>query len=206
MFRRVILVLVPLALARAEPVPIETFVRGSYVHGFPYTAALAYSGAEVPRLRALLSDPKEAPHAPVAVTMLALLGGDAVVGELGRFIEGGSGTLTPLAYKTRRIAVKALGLAAHRGSARALAWLRARASAADWRSRKLRWSSPGHDPAARDRDLAAATVVALALSGRPEAGITLATLRPGGGALVEAAIAEHARIARSGLAEYLTGR
>ena len=194
---------------------IGDFVRQVFIHGVPYEEASRYGPAVVPELIALLEDPAEAPHAGNIAIVLGILGDERAAEPLITFIEGAAGQhLTPRAYRARTSAILALGYLIHKsGSERALAFLVDGLDRQAW-LRAAKWTSPFHDRAAeRNEALREAAVLGLALSGHPAAA---EALRAEGTALarspsaaadrlrghLEAALGEHAKIARQGLETY----
>jgi HEAT repeat protein len=177
-------------------------VRKTYIHGIPYAEARALGPQAVPTLVRILSDPDQEMHWANAAVVLGLVGGDEAVAPLISFIRRGADRLSDIGYKAKTSAVIALGYAAN-GSSQpvALQFLSDGLGPGGWRA--LNWYPPGGDTALRDDALAEASILGLALSGRPEAVAPLrAVAKPSLLPLAQRALREHETVRHLGLAEY----
>ena len=200
-----------------EQVPIEDFVRRTYIHGLPYQETAAYGSSVLSKLREMLADPAEAEHWSNVVVALCILGGERELETIQNFIgENGSEALSRASYAAKTNAITALGYFVFRTESReALDYLKQGLEPSTW-SERIHWQSPYHSsPEERNVQLAQMSVMALALSGHPEGRAALEDLkteatRSGGiseiNNLLDEAIETNAFVRREGLARYLVQR
>jgi hypothetical protein len=193
-----------LAACASPATPIEHFVAQPHLRGVPYAEAHAYGDADVPYLVSVLGDPARAPHWPVAVTTLAIIGTSAAVDSVVAFIESNPPVGSRLAFeRARRNAMLSLGYAANDGhSAAALEYLLESLDPHVWERRAVNVS------ASSSRQLTEQALLGLALAGTPESAVALRayaadphhtdSLR----AVATAALDEHARVVQLGLDAY----
>jgi hypothetical protein len=199
-------ILNPGSLAQA---PVQDFVRRFYMEGIPYEEAIRYDSTAVPILLSMLRDSTEEAYWPNIVVTLGIVGSDRVADSLIAFLARDvPQEFTRSQYQAKTSVLFALGYLANRtGSPRALEFLAQNVDERAWALRGRAWANRYHATRAeRDRQLAALAVVALGLSARPTARITLdsldtvahAWLRPA----VREAIRTHEVIRRDGLISY----
>jgi hypothetical protein len=205
--------------AAAQPaMDVRSFVRQAFVEGVPYEDAARFGAAAVPTLLAMLRDKREEQHWPNIVVVLGMIGEEAVVDPLIKFIEAASPARLPRAHYTAKTsAVMALGYLVNKsGNARALDYLKQSAKPEAWSSRLRRGGIAEYQAstAERDMDFSKYAILGLALSGRPEAAQTLRSLqRPAQtageraiqsqlGDLLAEALKEHDKISKQGLQAY----
>jgi hypothetical protein len=208
------------AEAAVDPaLTIEQFIAQSFVHGVPYAQAASYGAAAVPVLIAILKDPRWESKWSNAATVLAVIGEPAGVDAVIEFIrEPGAGEVTAERNWARGNAVLSLGYAANRGNAKALRYLEYGLEPGSWKQLGLRGlrgrdadadaDAAVEDDESDDELLAERAAFGLALSGRPEARAALeAKLRgparsPRQQQALQAALAEHGKVAAKGLQGY----
>ena len=206
---------------QASRVPIEELARGIYVDSMPFAEAMTYESDEVPRLLAMLNDPSERAHWPMVASLIGIVGAPENAADLIEFIERRrSGRLSRQTFAAVRSSIVALGYLVERtGSQQALDYLWSASSPDSWSVRShMRWTAPrGGDLAARNDRLAAYAIMALGLSGSPEAmamlqarwsqldrapGSRSPARRDDALALMRQAMDDNARVAAIGLARY----
>jgi hypothetical protein len=198
------------------PTDAREFVSLPFFHGVPYDGARRLGPAAIPVLVAILADPHAEALWASAATTLGMIGDPQAREPLARFIQTGDGTLSVEGYRAKTCAIMALGYLANAShDAEALAYLLEGAEPAAWGRQKVAWRS-SFEPSSRNRDeaLAEIAIIGLALSGQAAAATALRGLEAQAskteatheqrrlGALASVALAEHAKIAKVGLAEY----
>jgi len=198
------------------PTDAREFVSLVFFHGVPYDGAHRLGPAAIPVLVEILADPRAEALWANAATTLGMIGDPQAREPLTRFIQNGDGRLSVGSYRAKTSAIMALGYLANASQdAEALDYLRARAEPAAWSKQEVAWRSP-FEPSGgtRDEALAEIAILGLALSGQAAAATALRNLDARAskteatreqrrlGALARVALAEHAKIAKVGLAEY----
>ena len=186
------------------PIPdesIETVVRRHYPGGLPYAEIRRFGSAALPRLRAMLNNATEKEYWPNIVGAIGIVGGPDASDALIAYIDASRDrSLEPDVYRAALTAVVALGYVANSGDARAMSFI---ADAAQ----RTNEPSPHTDslrlsPSA----IGVQAILALGLSGRPEARVALEELQRSGDAAMRERAAESLRtlehVAKVGLADY----
>jgi len=218
----------PILPAETEPeerVDIREFVQRVYPDSLPFREAMRYGPADADVLRGMMWDRRQRASWPMIVTVLGIIGDERTASDLIAFIETGRGArLNGNEYHSVGAAIVALGYLAERtGSRQALRFLGDAIDPEFWKSQaRMRWTSRAvPTEVERDQQLSNFAAMGLGLSGRSEA---IGLLRSRWEALkgrrdrasdgeqqlmqevVEQAMHEHGRVARSGLAAYYTDR
>ncbi len=203
----------PLSLGQqhlASDLPVEDFVRRFYINGIPYHQARRYGPDDVDILLEMLQEPAEAPFWPNIVTTLGMIGDEKALQPLIQFIARGSDAeLSPTHYKAISAAIGSLGYLLHEtGNREILLYLRDSLEPAAWTDRIPSWSSPFHATSEeRDVQLSIMAIIALGLSGHPEADEALRALQgqqlqSKTGPVVAEALRAHEIISEQGLFGY----
>jgi len=158
---------------------VQGFVKAIYAEGVPYQQARAFGPAAVNELLTLLNDPSMADARSNIVVTLGMIGGDKAEDELRQLVARGTGKLTQPEFTLRLNAQMALGYAANVAKTIVtLDYLIASLQSGVWDSR-VSWQPPnGGSPFPRLRER---SIMALGLSGKPQAGNALEQLLKGEG-------------------------
>ena len=161
-------------------IPVESFVRQTFVHGVPYATASQYGPETVPKLLAMLNAPTEKDHWANIVITLGIIGDPRAVESLIAFVEkGGDSRSNPVHYRAKTSALMAMGYLINKsGSQKAIAYLK----------NYIEPSGMGETPmhgrgafqpvlAERDTQLSTMAILGLALSGHPTAKEVLQSLQ-----------------------------
>lgn len=180
---------------------IETVIRRHYPGGLPYAQIRRYGPAAVPCLRALLDNEADKQYWPNAVGAIGIIGGPGAAGALIAYIDASRGrTLEPDVYRAALTAVAALGYVANGGDARAMGYI------ADAARRSGEASPDTGDLRLAPSAIGVQAILALGLSGRPEARTVLEDMQRSGDAAMRERAAESLRtlehVAKVGLAAY----
>lgn len=180
---------------------IEDIVRRHYPEGLPYAEIRRFGPAALPGLRAMLNNAAEKEYWPNTVGAIGIIGGPGTSDSLIGYIDASRDrSLEPDAYRAALTAVVALGYVANGGDARAMSFI------VD-ASRRTNEPSPHTDslrlsPSA----IGGPAILALGLSGRPEARVALEELHRSGDDAMRERTAESLRtlehVAKVGLAGY----
>jgi hypothetical protein len=197
---------------------IEAFVRQVFIHGVPYEDAVQFDSSNVPKLVAMLADPDEKPYWANIVVVLGMIGGEQAIDPLIAFIEAGSSETSREVYAAKTSAIMSLGYVLNKtGSQRVMDYLVKGLDPVTWTTRNAVSMAPFQSNLdERNVDFGKYAILALALSGRPEAATALQALqqaRPTAPVetrefqvqvsdLVSDAIAENRKIAEKGLLRY----
>ncbi len=163
----------------SQILPVEQFVRQTYIHGLPYLEANKYDSTAIPILTRMLRDRAEEEHWANVVGTLGAIGNQQVFLELTTFLARGTGLVSAREYDAKSAVLIALGYLSHRsGDDTVLTYLIESADPRAWERRQLAWGSPFHDSIrARDEQLSTMAVIALGLSGRERAREALVELQ-----------------------------
>jgi hypothetical protein len=180
---------------------IEAVVRRHYPGGLPYAEIRRFGLAAPPRLRAMLNNAAEKEYWPNIAGAIGIIGGPGASDALIGYIDASRDrSLEPDAYRAALTAVAALGYVANGGDARAMSFI---ADAA----RRTNEPSPHTDslrlsPSA----IGVQAILALGLSGLPEARVALEEMQRSGDDAMRERTAESLRtlehVAKVGLAGY----
>ena len=174
----IVILLFPAFSASANEAPADAteLVRSRYMNGIPYEIANQYGPEAVPPLVEMLFDPADANVGYRTAMVLGVIGDEAAVAALIRFIEQPStGTLSPSQFKAKNSAVASLGYAIHKsGRAGAIDFLASHIDPASWNELSL-GKSPFHETDDdRNEQLSQSVLMALGLGGGdPRAGALL---------------------------------
>jgi hypothetical protein len=162
----------------APPQTIRNFVTPPYAEGIPYDDARAFGTAAVQDLISLLHEPSMADSRSNIVVTLGMIGGDPAEAELRSVIERGTGKQSQADFSVRLDAQLSLGYAANVATnTNTLTYLIAGLQSGVWDSR-VSWQTPeGGVPFPRMRER---TIIALGLSGKPQAKVALDDLLSSG--------------------------
>lgn len=155
----------------AVPVDVVDFVTRVYPHGVPYEQAIRYSGNDVTVLLDMLDDNRYAQYRSNIVSTLGFIGSSRAVLPLVYFIQVGSGVIDAEQYRAKAAAIISLGYLINRNAnATALDYLKGGIEPNVWSKRKIRWTTAFFpDETSRNIELAKQSLIALGLSGHPEA-------------------------------------
>src|SRR5215471_12914814 len=184
---------------------IEAAVRRHYPGGLPYAEIRRFGPAAQPRLRAMLNNAAEKEYWSNIVGAIGIIGGPGASDVLIGYIKANRDrVLEPDAYRAALTAVTALGYVANGGDVRAMNFITDAARHANEpssRSDSLRLS-----PSA----VGVQAILALGLSGRPEARAVLQEMQRHGDDAMRDRTAESLRtlehVAQVGLAGYFNGK
>ena len=166
---------------------VADFVRGVYFHGLPYSAAVEHAKPHnVEPLLRMLDSGHDVLYWPNVTKVLGLTGSDAVVEPLIDFVHGDEEWSTPI-YRGRLSGLLGLGYVVSvsaRGdrpaNRKALRYLLASVCPDHWRARRLPWVAGRADQHRLREQLSVSSVLALALTGSPEAADKLDELERSG--------------------------
>lgn len=152
------------------PLSIEQFVKESTLP-IPYNQARRYGREQVPKLLEMLRDRQREAYWPAAIHVLGLIGDESAYAPLVQFLQNNEPPrVSPTIYDAKIRTVLALGHLAFAGSRESWEYLLASLEPGIWQKRNIRWLSDFDvDETDRNQGLTQVAVVALGLSGRPEA-------------------------------------
>jgi len=159
---------------------LRDFVNQTFIHGVPFSEAVQFrSNRDVETLTCLLNDPTEQPYLRNVVSVLGMGGNSHARQPLIKFLEQGSGVLPRDAFAAKSAAVVALGFLAP-NDPDAMSYLQKSVDPAVWTERGVKWLPPfSTSPQERDADLSKHAILALGLSGDPNAANFLLSLQRG---------------------------
>ena len=163
----------------APPNTIRNFVTPLYPEGVPYDEARSFGVGAVKELLSLIDEPSMVDSRSNVVVTIGMIGGATAEAALRKVVEQGTGKQSQAQYLLRLDAEMSLGYAANVATTPdTLNYLIAGLQSGVWDSRVL-WERPeGGNPFLRLRER---TIMALGLSGKPEAKTAMQNLVPGGG-------------------------
>lgn len=206
------------AMAQAGQTPgsVEEFVQQFYFEGVPYDQASQYGQDAVPKLLAMLNDPKEKAYRSNIIVTLGIIGDDRAVEPMLNVLEGGGDQLKPEDFAAKSSVLMSLGYLINKSqNEKALAYLKSHTTPEGWQGSQLT-TAEGLQASTdeRSQQLSTLAVIGLALSGHPEAKTTLRSLGENVkamgttkfakqmGSVVDEAMKAHETIAKDGLAAY----
>jgi hypothetical protein len=150
-------------------VDLRTFVTSIYAHGLPYADAHAYGPDAVPALVAMLNDRSlEAYWANIVVT-LGFIEDASAVQPLMDFMKRQTGPISPDAFRAILSVLPAVGQIAYRGDPTALQIITDFVDPGSYRSYGIDFVYSRYHDDAIGEVLGRANIMALGVSGRPEA-------------------------------------
>ena len=156
-------------LAQTTSVDLRTFVTSTYAHGLPYADAHAYGPEAVPQLVAMLNDRSlEADWAKIVVT-LGFIEDASAVQPLMQFMKGQTGPISSDAFRAILSVLPAVGQIAYRGDGTALQIITDFVDPGAYRSYGIDFVYSRYHDDAIGEVLGRADIMALGVSGRPEA-------------------------------------
>src|SRR5262252_7393773 len=165
-----VLILVANVRTRAqEPVDLRTFVTSTYSHGLPYVDAHAYGRDAVPSLVAMLNDQSLEPHWAKIVVTLGFIEDPSAVQPLMDFMKRQTGAISSDAFRAILSVLPAVGQIAYRGDPTALEIITAFVDPSAYRSYGIDFVYSRYHDEAIGEVLGRADIMALGVSGRPEA-------------------------------------
>jgi hypothetical protein len=204
---------------RRQTKDITVFVHQLFIHGVPYEEASSYPSSAVPALLKMLDDPKEERYWSNIVITLGAIGDPRAVKPLLQFFRRGTGQLSTAHFNAKTAVLLSLGYLSNKSGNRESFNFLERGLSAEGLVSGIKWTSPF--PMTEEElntQLTNLAIWGLALSGRPEAGQVLRSLRKPAVTLVERnfesrfgetideALGTHAKVARSGLVNYYKQR
>ena len=161
---------------------VKGFVRQLYVHGVPYDAAKKYASGDPKALLMMLEDEREALYWPNVTMVLGVSGDSALVRPLIDFVHGKKSPAkwSSAVYRGRTSGIMALGYLVHEsidGNVEAMRYLLDSATPASWNKRDIPWLAIRGDAEHLKLQMSLSAVLALALTGKEEAGRKLDELR-----------------------------
>lgn len=165
---------------QSEHLPVEEFVRQSFIGGVPYEETLNnYNESDVPVLLEMLANPDEELHWANIVVVLNIIGSEDVAEPIINFINDGSESpLSRTHYAAKTSALTSFGYLINRtGSKQALNYLIDSLDPAVWQERPATGISP-FQTTLEDTylDLSKNAILGLALSGDKDAAVALQAL------------------------------
>ena len=170
--------------APPEPAEVIPFVKELYFHGVPYDLARQFGPEAVPLLVDLLADPANEVYATNAVVTLGFIGHPTARPALLAYLTQPQGEVTPAKFKALRSVPYALAQLAHQGDVASLTFLLDASDPAYWSSQALPWTYQGQT---QEAQLYHQTLLALGVSGLPQAQARLAEIGAQGGLSVQTA-------------------
>jgi hypothetical protein len=167
----VFLVLVPTgpAAAQAPSADLRTFVTAPHLHGLPYAKAHAYGPNAVPELVTMLRDPFFEPHWAKIVAMLGCIEDASAVQPLMDFMKRPQGEVSASTFRAVLSVLTALGQIAYGGDPTALKIITDFVDSAAYKSYAIRFTYGRYRDEALADILGRMDIMALGVSGRPEA-------------------------------------
>jgi hypothetical protein len=157
------------ALAQTPSVDLRTFVTSTYAHGLPYVDAHAYGTDAVPSLVAMLTDRSLEPHWAKIVVTLGFIEDASAVQPLMDFVKQQTGPISSDAFRAILSVLPAVGQIAYRGDPTALQIVMAFVDPGAYRSYGIDFVYSRYHGDAIGEILGRADIMALGVSGRPEA-------------------------------------
>ena len=198
--------------AEAGDAGVSDFVRRIHTEGIAYDTAKKYASEDSGILRGMLQR-VDAQYWPNVTMVLGATGDAELVRPLIDFLHGGRDdtSWSSAVYRGRASALTALGYLVHdTGDAIAMEYLLASVDPGIWIEREIPWL-PAHDDSENERLrvlLSTSAILALALTGRDEAGSRLRELTAVDGVparlrqVAESVLPDWTRIKEAGLSEY----
>jgi hypothetical protein len=154
---------------REGPVDLRTFVTTMHIHGLPYAEAHAYGPQAVPALVAMLKDPSLEPYWTNIVATLGCIEDASAVEPLMDFMKRQRGTISADAFRAVLSVLPAIGQIAYRGDAAALKVITDFADPGAYKSYRVRFAYGRYREDTLAEILGRMDIMALGVSGRPEA-------------------------------------
>lgn len=165
----------------APTMPIEEFVRQTFIGGIPYEETSSnYHATDVSALLAMLNDPAEEPHWANIVVTLNIIGDEEVVEPIINFINAGvEGTLSRPHFSAKSSALLSMGYLINRTeSQQALTYLVESLDPAIWQERGTTGISPFQTNLEESHlELSKQALLGLSLSGNATAAEALRSLQ-----------------------------
>ncbi len=157
---------------------VEEFVRQIYYEGIPYEQASHYGHEDVPKLLAMLEDPKEKLYRSNIIVTLGIIGDDRAVEPMLDLLESSGKQLKPEDFASQSSVLMSLGYLINKTqNEKALAYLKKHTTPEGWQGSNLtRVEGFQASTDERSQQLSTLAVIGLALSGHPEAQTTLRSL------------------------------
>src|SRR5262249_6359508 len=155
--------------AQTPSVDLRTFVTSTYAHGLPYIDAHAYGPEAVASLVAMLNDRSLEPHWAKIVAMLGFIADASAVQTLMDVMERQMGPIALDAFRAILSVLPAIGQIAYRGDPTAMQIVTAFADPGAYRSYGIDFAYSRYHDEAIGEVLQRADIMALGVSGRPEA-------------------------------------
>ena len=192
---------------------VRSFVKKRYVHGMPYSEAVAFGPADVPILLEVLDNDKDQVNHPNVVSLLGIIGNDPAKEALIQFISQAETKLhNSNTYQATLAAVMSLGYIVNRtGDQDLIAFLRKRVEGLDepiGNSKEAGQTQAQPLVRLEASDVARAAVWGLALGGTRESRNALRTLAKrtfshDSKQLIDDAIRAHTTVQQNGLLDFL---
>jgi len=166
-----LLVLLPSdrVFAQTPSVDLRTFVTSFYAHGLPYADAHAYGPGAVSELAEMLDDPSLQIHWAKIVAALGFIEDASAVQPLMDFMKRQTGPISSDAFRAILGVLPAIGQIAYRGDPTALEIITNFVDPAAYQSYGINFSYSRYHDEAIGEVLGRANIMALGVSGRPEA-------------------------------------
>ena len=205
------------AMSSAQaPMKVEDFVQEIYFEGVPYEEASLYGEEAVPKLLAMLKDPKKKAFQSNIIVTLGIIGDERAVGPMIDVLEGGDEQLKSEDFAAKSSVLMSLGYLINKSqNKKALDYLKEHMTPKGWQGSKLtRAEGLQASVDERSQQLSTLAVIGLGLSGHPEAKNALKSLGENVKALgtakfakqmtsvVEEAMKAHESIVKKGLKAY----
>jgi len=156
-------------LAQTPPVDLSTFVTSTYTHGLPYVDAHAYGADAVPALVAMLNDRSLEPHWAKIVVTLGFIEDPSAVQPLMDFTKRQTGPISSDAFRAILSVLPAIGQIAYRGDPTGFQIVTAFTDPGAYKSYGIDFVYSRYHDEAIGEVLQRADIMALGVSGRPEA-------------------------------------
>lgn len=190
--------------APPQPEEVIPFVKELYFHGVPYEPARQFGPEAVPLLLDMLADPANELYATNIVVTLGFIGQPTARPALLDYLTQTAGEVSLAQFQGLRSVPYALAHLAYQGDAESLVFLLAASDPAYWSNNPLPWSYQGQPQAA---ELYQQTLLALGVSGLPQAQARLTEIATQGGLSTQAAddtlqqaLALNQRVQQAGMA------
>lgn len=195
---------------------VEEFVQQIYFEGIPYDQASQYGQDDVPKLLAMLNDPKNKSFQSNIIVTLGIIGDDRAVEPMIEVLESNGDQLKQEDFAAKSSVLMSLGYLINKSqNEKALAYLKSHTTPEGWQGSKM-INAEGLQASTdeRSQQLSTLAVIGLALSGHPEAKNALRSLGENVKAMgtttfakqmssvVDEAMKAHESIAKEGLAAY----
>lgn len=156
-------------VAQGSSVDLRTFVTSTYAHGLPYVDAHAYGSDAVPSLVAMLADRSIESHWAKIVVTLGFIEDPSAVQPLMDFMKAQKGEISSDVFRAILSVLPAIGQIAYRGDPTALQIVTAFVDPGAYRSYGIDFVYSRYHDDAIGEVLQRADIMALGVSGRPEA-------------------------------------